>query len=1115
MKDATLPSHRRPGPRWVFRLWVSPFKRWGHLTITGVFFSLLIVVALACGNVSAQPPPTFVKTIGTNTATTSGTSISITVPAAGVAQGNTIIVALATSDATGAVSCSDTQSNTYSVDASIINTKGIRTAICSAYVATALVSGNTITFSHPSVEVRAVSANEFSGIVSSGRVDKTSTNTGKDLNLTSGSTTTTSQNIEVLFGAFSVLDKGDRTFTPGTNYTVIGAAGIENRDIFPEARFVSATGTYAATGTLSGSREYAGAIVTYKAVLTTAVDLVSVTAITAGEGVLLRWQTGYEIDNLGFHLYREGNRGPTRLTPGILGGSALLAGGGTPLTAGWSYQWWDPGGSLDDLYWLQDVDLNGERGWHGPVAVQAASTRAVVSERGRGVDAPLLSRLGMKDPGQRAVSERRQRRAAASKKTQTQLDTQWDLAAQPGVKIGIDNEAWYRLEQPELQRAGLAPQVDPRRLQLFVEGQEVPIVVTGAEDGSFDYGDAIEFHGMGLDTPWTGTRIYWLVEGPQPGKRVPLVASANPGRVGTSPTSFPFTLELAEQSIYVPSLRRGEGENFFGSVITTELVEQVFEVHHLDPASAQAPHLEVALQGFSAQSHLVTILFNAVELETLRFDEQSWQKTEISLPPGLLREGTNRLTLISRGGESDVSLLDFIRLTYSHTYTADQEILFFSVPALPEKNRWAWERMGIPRRVTVGGFNSPSIRVMDFSHPTGTQELTGSVERQGEGYAVSFSLKGSESHQLMAFSETGSRRPKMVLSNQPSEWHHAPEAEILILTHRDFLEDTRPLAAFRESQGWTVALIDIEDLYDEFNFGHKSPWALRDYLSWTFQHWQAPAEFVLLVGDATFDPRNHTRLGDFDFLPTKLVNTTAFESASDDWFADLDEDGVPEMAIGRLPVRTEQQAAALVSKIVGYEQSGQVPGSGWVLLVTDRNEGFDFETASDRVGELIPPGLGIERVARSQDSDPVTRAELLQKLDQGPLLVNYLGHGSVDVWAGGLLTSADASGIRNGSRLFVLISMTCLNGAFHVLVNEGLAESLLAAPEGGAVAAWASSGLVDPSGQAIMNQALMPLLFQGMTLGEAARRAKASVEDPDIRRSWILLGDPVTRLNDR
>jgi hypothetical protein len=60
---------------------------------------------------------------------------------------------------------------------------------------------------------------------------------------------------------------------------------------------------------------------------------------------------------------------------------------------------------------------------------------------------------------------------------------QADLAAQPSVKIGIRRAGWYRLTQPELLAAGLNPNVDPRRLQLFVDGQPVAITVTGEADG--------------------------------------------------------------------------------------------------------------------------------------------------------------------------------------------------------------------------------------------------------------------------------------------------------------------------------------------------------------------------------------------------------------------------------------------------------------------------------------------------------------------------------------------------------------------------------------------------------------------------------------------------------
>ena len=84
---------------------------------------------------------------------------------------------------------------------------------------------------------------------------------------------------------------------------------------------------------------------------------------------------------------------------------------------------------------------------------------------------------------------------------------------------------------------------------------------------------------------------------------------------------------------------------------------------------------------------------------------------------------------------------------------------------------------------------------------------------------------------------------------------------------------------------------------------------------------------------------------------------------------------------------------------------------------------------------------------------------------------------------------------------------------FHGAADDSLAESLMKVENGGAVAVWASSGLTQPAEQALMNQQLYRLLFGegGLALGEAARKAKAAVNDLDIRRTWILLGDPTMR----
>jgi hypothetical protein len=135
-------------------------------------------------------------------------------------------------------------------------------------------------------------------------------------------------------------------------------------------------------------------------------------------------------------------------------------------------------------------------------------------------------------------------------------------------------------------------------------------------------------------------------------------------------------------------------------------------------------------------------------------------------------------------------------------------------------------------------------------------------------------------------------------------------------------------------------------------------------------------------------------------------------------------------------------------------------------------------------------------------------------MNQSPLLVNFMGHGSLEVWRGDLLTTDDAENLINGLQLPLFVNMTCLNGFFQAPYADSMAEALLKAQGGGGIAIWASSGLTEPDKQKVMNKELIRLLFgrESLTLGEATARAKAAISDQDIRRTWILFGDPTTRL---
>src|SRR5438876_3295455 len=185
--------------------------------------TLALLLPLAASE--ARAVIVFVKNIGTNSSATTDTTITVTVPAAGVAAGHSVVLTLAVADASEGVTATDSKGNTYSLAADI-TPSNVRTVILAAHNVTALVSGDTITVTHPSASVRALSANEFSGLSPTSALDQMHTATGSSTAPSSGATAAaTSEAAELLLGAMGVAGPISDTFTAGTNYTALTRAG--------------------------------------------------------------------------------------------------------------------------------------------------------------------------------------------------------------------------------------------------------------------------------------------------------------------------------------------------------------------------------------------------------------------------------------------------------------------------------------------------------------------------------------------------------------------------------------------------------------------------------------------------------------------------------------------------------------------------------------------------------------------------------------------------------------------------------------------------------------------------------------------------------------------------
>jgi len=198
----------------------SPGKP-AHRVVATLALALLFSLAAS----EARAVIAFVKNIGTNSSATAGTTIAVTAPAAGVATGDSIILTLAMADASGGVSATDAKGNTYSVAADVTNASNVRTVILAAHNVTALVSGDTITVTHPSASLRALSANEFSGVSPTSALDQTHTATGSSTTPSSGATAATTEAAELLLGAMGVAGTTSDTFTAGASYTALAQVG--------------------------------------------------------------------------------------------------------------------------------------------------------------------------------------------------------------------------------------------------------------------------------------------------------------------------------------------------------------------------------------------------------------------------------------------------------------------------------------------------------------------------------------------------------------------------------------------------------------------------------------------------------------------------------------------------------------------------------------------------------------------------------------------------------------------------------------------------------------------------------------------------------------------------
>jgi len=184
-------------------------------------------------------------------------------------------------------------------------------------------------------------------------------------------------------------------------------------------------------------------------------------------------------------------------------------------------------------------------------------------------------------------------------------------------------------------------------------------------------------------------------------------------------------------------------------------------------------------------------------------------------------------------------------------------------------------------------------------------------------------------------------------------------------------------------------------------------------------------------------------------------------------------------------------------------------------MVADKDDTESFTQDTQKVQAQLPATIHATDVFTGIVGTSVAQQDIISGINSGQLLVNYLGHGSEEQWSGSSIFDTNAvSALTNSAQLPVFLIMDCLNGFFQDVYEQPLGVTLLLAPNGGAVAVLASSGLNQAPPQTKLDTLVVQTSLNkaGLTMGDAILKAKSQINDVDVRKTYVLFGDPAMKV---
>lgn len=741
----------------------------------------------------------------------------------------------------------------------------------------------------------------------------------------------------------------------------------------------------------------------------------------------------------------------------------------------------------------------------------------------------------------------------------------WTAVSQPSVlssgdwyKVRVASSGVYKLDRSALADLGInVDAVDPRTIKVFGNGVkgvlpqpnnearpldllENAIYVSGEADGSFDASDFVLFYGVGPDqAEWESDGLhyekniyddfsyYFINVGGANGRRLEEVPSL-PG-VGTPISNSDEAIIFEEDVNNILS----SGRQWVGELMNDG--DRLTFQHSLTNITSDVS-LAINGVGQSGSENYFEILANGTSLGNLEI-------ASVPVGAGTTYSIKARQTLDTFFINQTADLE--LRFDYEANASSGRGYLDYYALLFRKSLSFTGNEFGFRTTDDTGNLlsyqltNVPEdLMIWNVSDPTTVAIQSFSVN----GATVSFQSQSNQVEEFVAFSGSDFATPELVGSvlNQNLKGEMAVDA--LIITHPDFLSEAYRLADFhRQHDGLSVKVSTTEEVYNEFSSGRQDATAIRDYAKYVYESGNR-LKYLLLFGDCSFDYKQRES-NNTNFVPTYESRNSfhpIFSHSSDDYFGFLDPtegqweetssgDHTLEIGVGRLPVKTAQEAQIVVDKIVYYSTSPNTLGP-WrneiayladdgdanihVRHVEDLSELIDTTYRQYQIDKLLLDAFEQEVEASRQTSPGATRA-LKTRIKNGVFAINYIGHGNERQWtAEEVLTSSLIDEFTNRNRLPIFVTATCEFGRYDDPGEVSGAEKLLLMETGGAIALLTTSRPVFASTNFELNEAFHENIFRKVDgsfqrLGDVIRTTKNEGLAGPVNRNFALLGDPM------